>query len=373
MPLITVSTCGTSILTNGAAGDDRKFLNVNANKRKSEYNQEEHARLDKIVNDKREKLLAADPEEVKRFSAELNGFVTFYDNGRGLNKAAYSQNMHYLIHTDTYQGLITAGLIRDWGAAHNIKMQTVLINDLNTKSLEEFKLGINNLIDWCVKTLPGYRSSGYKVIFNLVGGFKTLQGYMQTLGMFYADETIYIFEGSKELLRIPKLPVVFDANAKQAVIENSWAFRKIEQNGYISSDECEGIPDTLLDRIDDKCTMSEWMKILWEQVKESMYTEEILPPMTDNIKITRKAQRAVPQDKYAEFNTAISKLSRYVATKGRENPASLDFKKLVDSPFPESTHEFDLWNDGGGYRAFCHYDANNILIIDSVGMGLGHH
>ena len=51
--------------------------------------------------------------------------------------------------------------------------------------------------------MPGYRQSHYRVVFNLVGGFKSLQGYMNTLGMFYADEIIYIFEApTADLIRI---------------------------------------------------------------------------------------------------------------------------------------------------------------------------
>ena len=100
-------------------------------------------------------------------------------------------------------------------------MLPIRIDDLNTSSLEEFRLGIDELIKWCVGTLPGYRASGYKIVFNLVGGFKALHGYMQTLGMFYADETVYIFETSRELLSIPRMPVDLEASAKQAVRERS--------------------------------------------------------------------------------------------------------------------------------------------------------
>jgi hypothetical protein len=59
------------------------------------------------------------------------------------------------------------------------------------------------VIRWCQDTLPGYRESGYHIVFNLTGGFKSIQGWMQTLGMFYADEIVYIFETGKELLPGP--------------------------------------------------------------------------------------------------------------------------------------------------------------------------
>ena len=312
-------------------------------------------------------LKTAGVKEVQKLSAELNGFISFYGNGANLDEA--KQNIHYLIHTDTYQGVKAAELIQAWGNHNGINMQPVKIDDLNTGSVEEFRLGVNNLVEWCAWTLPGYRSQGYNVIFNLVGGFKSLQGYMQTLGMFYADETVYIFETGGELLRIPRMPVDFSANAKQAVIENSLAFRRM-QNGNIPLSECAGIPDTLLEVIGGECTTSAWGKIIWDETQRGLYSA-ILPPMSDKIIITRKAQRAVPPNKTEDFNEAIDKLSRYIDGGMRANLNSCNFRKFEGDPVPPSTHEFNLWSDIGDWRGFCHFEGEK-LIIDDAGMGLGH-
>ena len=189
---VTVSTCGTSIFTNGTAREDVNFLRENANKKEAEHTPAELRKIDELIAAKLDALTSASLKEVQKLSAELNGFISFYGNGANLDEA--QQNIHYLIHTDTYQGVKAAELIRAWGCHNGINMQPVKIDDLNTGSVEEFRLGVNNLVEWCAWILPGYRSQGYSVIFNLVGGFKSLQGYMQTLGMFYADETVYIFE-----------------------------------------------------------------------------------------------------------------------------------------------------------------------------------
>ena len=366
---ITVSTCGTSIFTNGTADDDVKFLRVNANKKESEYTADELKRIDELIAMKLDALTSASPEEVRRLSAELNGFISFYGNGANLEEA--KQNIHYLIHTDTYQGLKAAELIQSWGKSNNIIMTPVKIDDLNTRSVEEFRLGVNNLVEWCAWTLPGYRSQGYRVIFNLVGGFKSLQGYMQTLGMFYADETVYIFETGGELLRIPRMPVDFSANAKQAVIENSLAFRRM-QRGNIPLDECAGIPDTLLDVIYGKCSLSAWGKIIWDETQRGLYSESILPPVSEKIIITRKAQRAVPQNKTKDFNETIDKISHYIESGMKDSVNGCQFRQLSGNPLPPSTHEFDLWGDRGAWRSFCHFEGDK-LIIDDAGMGLDHH
>ena len=367
MMQITVSTCGTSIFTNGTAYDDVKFLRDNANKKESEYSAGELKKIDDIIAEKLAKLTAASPDEVHTLSAELNGFISFYGRGAELDEAR--QNIHYLIHTDTYQGVKAAELIHAWGRHNGINMQPVKIDDLNTGSVEEFRLGVNNLVEWCAWTLPGYRSQGYRVIFNLVGGFKSLQGYMQTLGMFYADETVYIFETGGELLRIPKMPVDFSANAKQAVIENSLVFRRMQRES-IPRSECTGIPETLLDIIDGKCTMSAWGKIIWDETQRGLYSS-ILPPVSDKIIITRRAQRAVPPNKTEDFNEAIDKLSHYIDSGMKDSVNGCHFRQLSANPVPPSTHEFDLWTDMGGWRGFCHFEGDK-LIIDNTDMGLDH-
>lgn len=370
---ITVSTCGTSIFTNGTGRDDIKFLRDNANRKENEYTPEELKRIDSLISEKRKKLTSASLKEVQTLSAELNGFISFYRNGAELSEA--KQNIHYLIHTDTYQGVKAAELIKAWGAANNINMQTVLIDDLNTGSIEEFRLGVNNLVEWCAWTLPGYRSQGYRVIFTLVGGFKSLQGYMQTLGMFYADETVYIFETGGELLRIPKMPVDFSANAKQSVLDNFGAFRRMERES-IARSECAGIPETLIDIIDGKCSISAWGHIIWEGVQHEAYSKEILPPLSEHVIISSKTRDTVsglPSDRVTRFNQAVDKLSRYIDSGEKDNLNTCNLRQLKSNPVPPSTHEFNLWPDMGGWRGFCHFDKNRNLIIDDIDMGLGHH
>ena len=376
MKIITVSTCGTSILTNGTHENDVKFIRSNANKRESEYNSEEIARINKIADEKSSLLINSDSNDVRSLSAELNGFISFYthDGKFDAQEAGNYENIHYLIHTDTFQGSKTAEIIQAWGNAHNINMQLVQIDDLNTKSVEEFRLGANNLIEWCAQSLPGYREQGYKIIFNLVGGFKSLQGYMQTLGMFYADEIIYIFETGGELLRIPKLPVDFDTNAKKYVLENFNTFRRL-QFSCLPVKECAGIPETLLEIMDDKCTLSVWGRIIWEDTLRDKYGAGVVEPLSERIIITDKVKNiinALERNRRVMFNKQIDELSRYIDSGSENNLRSVHLRQLTDSRIPPVTHEFNLWPDAGAWRGFCHRDNNNNWIIDDAGMGLKH-
>ena len=112
MRTLTVTTCGTSILTNGADREDLPFLRNNANKREEEYGAEEKSRLLALVEERRGRLLSAKNEaEIRRLSAELNGFIGCYRRDGELADAA--GDIHFLICTDTFQGRLTANLLNE--------------------------------------------------------------------------------------------------------------------------------------------------------------------------------------------------------------------------------------------------------------------
>ncbi|MBK8043622.1 MAG: hypothetical protein IPK21_13770 [Haliscomenobacter sp.] len=98
---------------------------------------------------------------------------------------------------------------------------------------------IKDLLKWCDETLPGYRTAGYEIIFNLTGGFKSLQGYLNTIGMFYADRIVYIFESGQEVIAIPKLPVKLEMGI---FYEQASIFLQLSQTS-------DGFPGDKLDAI----------------------------------------------------------------------------------------------------------------------------
>src|SRR5699024_7664299 len=128
------------------------------------------------------------------------GILGIYENN--WNKC--EKDIHFLLATDTYQGKLTAELLKEFLSRKVQSAQVIVPKNLNTKTKEDFKAGIRDLLKWCEDVLPGYKDAGYEIIFNLTGGFKSLQGYLNTIGMFYADSISYIFEGADELISIPK-------------------------------------------------------------------------------------------------------------------------------------------------------------------------
>lgn len=122
----------------------------------------------------------------------------------------------------------------------------VVPRNLRTSSDKDFSHGIRELINWC-GCLDSCRFQGYRVVFNLVGSFKALQGFMTAIGMFYADEMVYIFEGEgSHLFSIPKLPVKVDAEClkKHATLVSMLDSRP----GYTCRPEdLPGVPKTLVE------------------------------------------------------------------------------------------------------------------------------
>src|SRR5439155_15246598 len=121
-------------------------------------------------------------------------------------------DMHYLIATDTALGKMAAETIKEFLRGLHIPTDVYSPVRLSSAEPQDFSKGIKDLMHWCERHIPDYRKAGYRVIFNLTGAFKSLQGYLNIVGMFYADQIVYIFE-TGSLISIPRLPVRVDIEA----------------------------------------------------------------------------------------------------------------------------------------------------------------
>jgi hypothetical protein len=212
-------------------------------------------------------LTAADVPRRRRLSAELNGL---YGIGDG-RLPAQPGIVYFLVATDTYQGQATAQLVAEVlpGA------QIVTPRGLSTRSQQDFARGIRELIRWCEETLPGYGQKGYCVVFNLVGSFKSLQGYLNTIGMFYADEIVYLFEGpGSPLLRIPRLPIILDHSLFE---QHASLCAQFEAGLTVPPDRLAGWPEALWEEdAPGQATLSIWGSLLWQRCSH-LLERELLP------------------------------------------------------------------------------------------------
>jgi len=369
MAQILLSPCGTSLLTNQIDQDLRKKLSMNTNTNESDLNSDDKRIIDEHIKKRRQYLydLKDDLKSVKELSAELNGIITYYQG----KIPELSHDIHYILGTDTYQGRQVVKIVGDWLRDRGLNTQEKIIQDLATKNIDSFRLSMSDLIQWCDETFQCYQNSQHdKVIFNLTGGFKSVNGFLQTIGTFYADECIYIFQFSSELLRIPRLPIKLDPEG--VMNQNLNTFRQLQSNKKLPISECQGIPETLLWQDDGFVSLSEWGQLIWKQGKRNYYQKELLTPLSLKLVYSEEFKKNVQKlqpDRLYTLNERLDDLSEYLESKGEHNPRKLDFKALKGKPFSDATHECDIWGDRGD-RLYGHYLTDDRYQCDRIGKHL---
>lgn len=369
MAQILVSPCGTSLLTNKTTPELRQLLLTTTNAKDSDLKSDEKVIIDEHIKSRSELLNSSelDIKIVKDLSAELNGIITYHKG----KLPQSSEDIYYILGTDTYQGRQVADIVVNWLRDRGLNAQSKIIQDLATKEIDSFRVAMSDLIQWCDETLEPYQNNDYyQVIFNLTGGFKSVNGFLQAVGMFYADECIYIFQFSSELLRIPRLPITLDS---KGVIEKYLKeFRQLEYKQQLPISDCKGIPETLLWQNEEFVTLSEWGKLIWKKVKRSYYEKELLPSLSSKLMYSSKFHKSVEglqRDRLFTLNERLDDLSQYLDSKGKYNPSRLDFKALQGKPFSDSTHECDVWGDSGD-RIYGHYLSDGCYQCDRIGKHL---
>ena len=73
----------------------------------------------------------------------------------------------------------------------------------------------------------------YDVIINPTGGYKGVVPFLSVLGMLYGKPSIYLFEFSEELIKLPPLPITFDLDIYERV---KGALRFLENEVVASED-----------------------------------------------------------------------------------------------------------------------------------------
>lgn len=266
-----LSTIGISILLRMAEDSEQRDL-LNRISNESQASAEVLKVVETLVARVKNRLQTGNVKTIRELSAELNGLYGLYEENLALGR----DDAHWLIASDTVLGRKTAEVIQNFLATKGLtQVQVYCPKRLSTASTTEFADGIQDLIEWCENTVPDFQSSGYEVIFNLTGGFKSLQGYLNIIGMFYADEIVYIFEGSPELIRIPRLPIQVDS---KAINNYAVALAMMEHDHIFSPDEVSGLPEGLLYFLDaNHVTLSNWGRLIWLREKNKIFQQGLLP------------------------------------------------------------------------------------------------
>lgn len=358
MNSIILSPVGTSIFTKG---DYPREISQYSNARTLEDIPPDRRGIICTYIDRTEEMLhTLSMEELQLRSAELNGIVLYYGSVLSNNPS----DIHYLLPSDTYIGRKSCQLIETYLRKYFTDVRIMEIKDLQTSDCDTFQYALSELagqIMWLKESLlPSQR-----LIFNLTGGFKSILGFLQSLGMFYADETVYVFEFSKYLLRIPALPI------KLEPYEHLWnhvsVFRRLDNALPLESCSYAEIPSSLVLKLFGEPTLSAYGKVVWDSFRKQIYSREMLQPISSKLAYTPQfisSVRDLSSDRYYLLNCRIDALCVYLEGSGRKSLKSLDLKKLK-IPQGKSTHEFDAWADQSAKRVFCHYE-NQTLVLDRL-------
>jgi putative CRISPR-associated protein (TIGR02619 family) len=267
---LVISTVGASLLYQGVDQDLRVLLNRMANL--PSLSPEEQAMLAPQIERAQAILHHTDVAKIRRASAELNGIYALYE-GQITHGA---RDIHVLITTDTAFGRQCAELVETHLHAIGIgSVEVKVISKLTASDSIAFQEGCKELISWCTSYIPAFRDQGHPVIFNLVAAFKALQGYLNTIGMFYADQIMYLFEGPSAVpIFIPRLPIRVD-------IEGLRTFSvplalMAEGDALLSLENLRDLPETLYNQDGSDGCISEWGKLIWNQMRADVLSQNLL-------------------------------------------------------------------------------------------------
>lgn len=276
MRRIVISTIGTSLLTNQIKRSDEaehdwyNQLRDTANLTLENTLEEVVLIIEALKNRAIEKLDKSSIAQIRLASAELNGIYGLYQNQ--LREGI--QDIHWLISTDTAQGKATAEIVKEFLRKQGLINASIYTPDgLSTATTTAFAEGMDELLVWLKEEIIPLKDT-YKICFNLVGSFKSLQGYLNTIGMFYADEIIYIFEGKESnLITIPRLPIKVD----ESIIEPYTVQLALMAEGVgLSSSEVTGIPEALIGEFNGKKVLSTWGNLIWDESKDNLLSGNLL-------------------------------------------------------------------------------------------------
>ncbi|WP_218082213.1 putative CRISPR-associated protein [Anthocerotibacter panamensis] len=307
MRRVIVSTVGTSLLTNQiirSAPSEKDWYNQlrdTANFTAQQMPEEILEILEILQKRATQKLNQSSTTIIRSASAELNGIYGLYQEQleRG------SQDMHWLIATDTIQGLITAQVVELFLQSKGLIAQIYTPKGLSTANTRSFAEGVDDLLTQLRPMTEGYD----KVCFNLVGGFKSLQAYLNTIGMFYADEIIYIFEGANsEIITIPRLPIKID---ETTIKPYATQFALMAAGAEVKRSELLGIQETLIYAVEDEVILSNWGKLVWNQAKNQILSGDLLTlPRVHYEESFKKDYRDISDEKQSiKLQEVLAKIS----------------------------------------------------------------
>ena len=355
-----LTSCGLSILTNYLRDKYKIYPNEvyqYANLKKEDIDKEFLEKVHKAIDELKENIVNFSEDELKKISAELNALVTFY------NGDFKTKDYHLLLHTDTYLGDEVASIIEHFLQSKGLTVEKFCATDLNTNSTDEFQLSLSEIIKNLSEQIEDFKNSGYKILFNLTGGFKGSNSFLQTMASLYADESFYIFETGEELLVIPRLPIKID---EEFFSNNIKLFRANDIELDLEQKELEKLPKSVVTQIGNEYYISPWGEMVWQKYKNKIYRDELIEPISDKIVYSTEFKKDFEklnfEEKY-QLNKSIDKLEKYVVDK--TNPRSLRYHDLTGKISKQYSHEFYPFDGNDSRRAYCN-EKSGVIFLEKI-------
>lgn len=366
--ILVISTCGISILLNsGETPEQKSFLLNHTSKKTDELDKSAKNKIASIARLAASKLASAPGKaEISKLSAELNSIQALHESLKVFDRKVSVE--HVLITSDSHIATESSKLLKSWIDGLGFKCD-VKSFALSISSLQDFHAGLDDVVQYLSALLPDGIRESYKIIFNLTGGFKGLQGHMQVLGMLWADEIVYIFERSNELMRIPRLPV--SINFRDIIIKNLTIFRKLEIGLKPDEQELKMLGDGILIDLGGDYMLSTYAKAEWSKSQKELLSEELLVPLSKRLSFKNSVKQQIndlDKDKILQINQRFDRFSKYLEDQG-ELLSSDGFKKIKGKARPGMTHELYAWSDGQAKRFYGKYN-NDVFEIHELGSHL---
>ncbi len=379
-PCLILSPAGTSLLTNCAENEkERKILRDAANNKENELSVADITVIKDCAERARTILANGNDDECKNASAEINGLLSYINQS-----CQVSHGYLIFIQTDTYLGDVVMILLQDY-LKNKLSSYSIDIwkpEKLSTKTKVNFLTGINDIVKRCEENLPQWQNDNYHVVFNLTGGFKSVQGYLNTLGMLYADEIVYLFESSDELLRIPKLPISInipgfeDSASKMDIIKYVPILALADKNFIPLSglNLAEDLPEIFFEccEIDGNkfAGLTPWGTAVWQRIKKDMAMKMLYDlPYLEYADSFRKDFENFSKDK----NRKTELLDALVALSGGllENEGNLSCLSSISgiqyTPLIKSKI-YDHFRTNGGDRVSCQKITDGKILLRHWGL-----
>lgn len=139
-----------------------------------------------------------------------------------------------LIATETAEGRACANAVRQALVDHfGLEPDRVKVEKAEGLQVHDARrlreVGLSSLIDVILRTIQAHQFEG-EMLLNPTGGFKGVVPFVAIVGMLYRIPNVYLFEHADEPIRLPPLPITFDAEMFDRAMP---ALDRISQEGTI--------------------------------------------------------------------------------------------------------------------------------------------